>query len=212
VASDLISPTDAGRIHDEYLVARVHAGIPTRFAARIDVPPAVRAWLEDPTPNSLYLTGGVGTGKTHAAFEVLRLLREAKMAPAATGNSTGDEWIFRDAGIPVPPRARDAEVWRATTLLDRMRPGSDDARSVVDICQRAGLLLLDDLGAEKPSEWTQERLYELIDERYAWQRPLIVTSNVPPKALAEWVGDRVASRLAEMCVVVALTGPDRRRP
>jgi len=42
--------------------------------------------------------------------------------------------------------------------------------------------------------------------------PLILTSNLPPKELAPQVGDRAASRLAEMCEVVPMTGTDRRRP
>ena len=98
-----------------------------------------------------------------------------------------------------------------TDLLDDLRPG-DDARQRVRDCQNARLLVIDDVGAEKASEWTQERLYSVIDHRYANCLPLIVTSNLPPAKLAEQTGDRAASRLAEMCKVVAMTGTDRRRP
>jgi DNA replication protein DnaC len=71
--------------------------------------------------------------------------------------------------------------------------------------------VLDDLGAEKPSEWTCEKLLELVDERYVQARPTIVTSNLPPNKLSTHVGERVASRLAEMCTVVPVVGQDRRR-
>lgn len=168
--------------------------VPARFQKRIDLPPAVEQWAK--SGGSLYLTGSIGTGKTHAAWEVIQRVRE-RMAPNLSLSS------LENSG--------HVSAWRATALLDALRPGSDDARTVVEQCQDAPLLLLDDLGAEKPSEWTQERLYEVIDDRYAWERPVIITSNVPPKSLGEWVGDRVASRLAEMCDVIALTGADRRR-
>ncbi|MCW2601838.1 MAG: hypothetical protein JWM02_3667 [Frankiales bacterium] len=214
--SELISPVQwqqtaaerAARARAEF----VDSGIPVRFSARIDLPPIVQTWLDGPhgEGQSLYLAGGIGTGKTHAAFEIVRRLREADVVFHPHGNSENG-WIHEQGGHQAPAHAEHTEAWRATTLLDALRPGADNARRTVDTCQRAGLLLLDDLGAEKPSDWTQERLYELIDERYIQQRPVIVTSNVPPRALAEWVGERTASRLAEMCTVIPLTGADRRR-
>jgi DNA replication protein DnaC len=97
-----------------------------------------------------------------------------------------------------------------TDLLDDFRPGDDSVRRARD-CQHAGLLVIDDLGAEKPSEWTQERLYSVVDHQYANCLPLIVTSNLPPKELAGQTGERVASRLAETCEVVLMTGADRRK-
>ncbi len=72
------------------------------------------------------------------------------------------------------------------------------------------LLILDDLGAEKPTEWVRERMYEIVNQRYEWMRPIIVTSNLSPAQLAKQVGQRVASRLMEMCEVVELDGRDRR--
>ena len=95
-----------------------------------------------------------------------------------------------------------------TDLLDDLRPG-DFSRQRVRDCQKASLLVIDDIGAEKASEWTAERLYTIIDHRYANCLPLIVTSNLPPSKLAEQTGERSASRLAEMCEVVAMTGTDR---
>ena len=100
---------------------------------------------------------------------------------------------------------------RMTDLLDDLRPG-DDSRKRVRDCQGASLLVLDDVGAEKASEWTQERIYSIVDERYVHCLPLIVTSNLPPKELAAQTGERTASRLAEMCIVVPITGTDRRKP
>lgn len=174
---------------------------PPRFRELLELPEAVATWAaRGSKAQGLYLTGQVGTGKTHTAWSAL------------------DAWCRAAA---VKPRS-DAEesTWgtnrpnviftRMTDLLDDLRPG-DDSRLRIRDCQNAKLLVIDDLGAEKPSEWTQERFYSIIDERYAEQLPLMVTSNLPPSKLAGWVGERAASRLAEMCQVVAMTGNDRRR-
>lgn len=73
------------------------------------------------------------------------------------------------------------------------------------------LLILDDLGAAKQSEWTEEITYRLINRRYTDLLPTLLTTNLPTAALRDAVGDRVASRLAEMTTTVVLTGADRRR-
>jgi DNA replication protein DnaC len=51
----------------------------------------------------------------------------------------------------------------------------------------------------------------VINHRYDNCMPLVVTSNLPPKNVTDQAGERVASRLAEMCEVVLMTGPDRRK-
>lgn len=164
--------------------------VPTRFRRlptgwRPD--PQVSRWLahvEGGGTESLVLLGGVGTGKTTQAFAAwTHLVRHGVGRP---------EWVT------VPD------------LLDGLRPGRE-ARVDLPQLQTAGLLLLDDLAAERESEWTTELLYRLLDYRYAWERPTIITSNVPPADIAAKLGDRIASRLAGMCRTVVLEGADRRR-
>ena len=76
----------------------------------------------------------------------------------------------------------------------------------------ASILLLDDLGAErKPTEFTEEINFRLINWRYENHKPTLITSNLVPKEIAERLGDRVTSRLIEMCEPVVFKGPDRRR-
>ena len=70
-------------------------------------------------------------------------------------------------------------------------------------------LILDDLGAEKFTEWVAEAVYDLIDHRYAWMKPTIITSNLDPVRLSELFGARLASRISSGRVV-HLTGRDRR--
>lgn len=191
---------------DERIMAALLKFVPPRFQVPVRLPDEVMAWVKrGPEAEGLFLTGTLGTGKTCTAYAALA------------------HWCLATGTMPRPP---EVVFTRATALFDELRPGSDGVRQRIVECQTAKLLVGDDVGAEKPSEWTIEKLYEIVDERYARRRPLIVTSNVPPgmpsvppapdgtprgpSALSLHVGDRVESRLTEMCSVVAMTGGDRR--
>lgn len=145
---------------------------------------------------SLLLWGSTGAGKTHQAFGAIRALTAA------------------GCGVH----------WHATTAADlyadlRPRAGVDPEHMLRRI-MRIPLLLLDDLGAAKPSEWTEEITFRLINWRCQNRLPTIFTSNMPPvrtdqmparqAVLRDKVGDRVLSRLSGMCTAVEFTGPDRR--
>jgi DNA replication protein DnaC len=73
------------------------------------------------------------------------------------------------------------------------------------------LLHLDDLGAEKQTEWVLEQLYSIINERYEQERSVLVTSNVTEAGeLEQQIGRRTVSRLTEMTEQLPLFGPDLR--
>lgn len=191
----------------EKLAAAILRFTPPRFRAPVSIPAAVAAWAaRGRRAEGLYITGQVGTGKTHAAWMAL-----AAWCQATGTRPHGEEPASIDWGGPSSRIAPNVVFARLTDLLDDLRPGDAAVLTIRD-CQKAALLVIDDIGAEKPSEWTQERVYSVIDHRYAHCLPLIVTSNLPPKGLATQIGDRSASRLAEMCEVVAMTGADRRKP
>jgi DNA replication protein DnaC len=178
---------------------------PPRFRDPIHLPTAVTEWAaKGKRAEGLYLAGQVGTGKTHTAWAAVAAWCTAAGVKPHGGHAIDD---YLGGGYSCP----SVIFTRLTDLLDDMRPG-EDGRQRIRNCQSTGLLVLDDIGAEKPSEWTQERLYSIIDERYSDCQPLIVTSNLPPSKLAGQTGDRVASRLAEMCAVAPMTGTDRRKP
>jgi DNA replication protein DnaC len=136
----------------------------------------------------LVLKGSYGTGKTHLA--------------AAIGNyrlSKGDMVLF----ITTPD------------LLDHLRasysPKSEATYDeTFDRVRDAQILILDDLGAENPSEWANEKLFQLLNYRYVNHLPTIVTTNVSMEAL----DPRVRSRLADENVMraVDLQVPDYRTP
>jgi DNA replication protein DnaC len=96
-----------------------------------------------------------------------------------------------------------------TTELEVLRP-----------VMTADLLVLDDLGAEKTSEWVEETMNLIVNTRYNERRLTIFTSNyadIPdetePNSLLFRIGARMRSRLHEMCEFVVLDGADyRERP
>lgn len=134
----------------------------------------------------LVLQGSYGTGKTHLA--------------AAIGNyrlTQGDMVLF----ITTPD------------LLDHLRasysPKSEATYDeTFDRLRDAQILILDDLGAENPSEWANEKLFQLLNYRYVERLPTIVTTNVP----LENLDPRVRSRLSDENVMRAanLQVPDYR--
>jgi DNA replication protein DnaC len=147
-------------------------------------------------PRNLFLTGAIGVGKTHTAWQATRL------------------WL--DRHIATTGSQPSIEAWRSTSLFDALRPDNRDydARTLTAQLQKADLLYIDDLAAARvsPTGWTQERLYELFDERYINRRPVLITCDVLPGQVGDIVGERVQSRLREMFRggVLLLEGADRR--
>jgi len=162
--------------------------IPPRFRSALATQREVVSWCEGYASDapSLLILGATGAGKTHQAFGAIRSL-------ASRGCAV--DWL----------------AVTAPDLYAQLRPRDGiDAETEFRRYADVPLLLLDDLGAAKHSEWTEEINYQLIGHRYDAMLPCLITSNVPVAQLRAILGDRVASRLREMCQFVALTGPDRR--
>lgn len=87
------------------------------------------------------------------------------------------------------------------------RQGNSDR---MDLAKQAKLLILDDIGAEKPSEWVRETLFVLINHRYEHKLSTIFTTNCTLAELEERLGGRISSRIAEMCRCVKMNGDDWR--
>lgn len=186
----------------ESAVRHLDATIPERYRHAVADHPEVQAWVKAlveaavdaryTVPSlmhgpSLLLSGAVGRGKTYQAWGAIRAL-------AVTGLRMS--WT----------------VITAADMYASLRPRKGvDAETVFQQYATARLLVLDDLGASKSTEWTEEINYRLVNHRYENELPTLCTSNVPPKELAETLGGRVASRLIEMTTRVALKGEDRRR-
>ncbi|MFF2383689.1 ATP-binding protein [Streptomyces sp. NPDC058108] len=181
--------------------------IPFHYRGAIADSPEILAWLKELADQarevqdergapiaavnhgrSLLLLGPTGTGKTHQAYGAIRDL-------ALAGVSA--RWV----------------VTTAADLYAALRPRHGiDSEAEFRQYRDASVLLLDDLGAErKPTEFTEEINFRLINWRYENHLPTLITSNLVPKEIGARLGDRVTSRLIEMCERVVFSGPDRRR-
>jgi DNA replication protein DnaC len=184
------------------------ADVPVHYREATVTDPGVRAWAVEvchsaaksarafnprvATGPSLLLLGPVGTGKTHESFGAIRQIAHTGVAVS---------WLATTA----------ADMYADLRPRDRGRVEEVHGLSAVNRYMRVPLLLLDDLGAAKTSEWTEETTFRLINYRYEHHLATIVTSNLGPKDLRDGLGERVTSRLREMSRQVALKGEDRRR-
>lgn len=128
------------------------------------------------------LYGPVGIGKTYSA--------------AALAMAT--EHPYYTAWVPV------------VRYFEDMRRRMDGVEVSLPNIRRARLIVLDDLGKERPSEWTFERFFDLLDE--AWNRNvrLIVTSNLHPDKLKLHMSEASYDRLVALTTCVPMEGESRR--
>ena len=198
---DTLQPAEVAFVRQHFLncaaeqrqkcIAHFETKVPRRYSSA-QPNPIARAWAQSVVTNpddtrSLLVVGPTGTGKTHYAYSVLRAIAE-------TGRPTG---------------------WAALTAADlyaSLRPRAGrDSEAEFESLAGTDVLFVDDLGAAKLTEWTEEVTYRLVNHRYEQCRPGIFTSNVPPGQLRDVLGERIASRLTEMCERVTLKGDDRRK-
>lgn len=163
------------------------AAIPSKFvwAETADFEPSVASvlteWAIDPRGRNLVLFGAVGSGKSHGAVAACRLS------------------FFRGLDVMFLP---------VVEMLDELRPGGPDG--YLKDLMAVDRLILDDLGLERHTDWTAERLYALVNRRWMEERPTVATTNLSPEALEEAIGPRMFSRLMGGAVTLGIVGPDRR--
>lgn len=92
--------------------------------------------------------------------------------------------------------------------------GRQDKQVFIDRLSRFKLLIIDDLASERDTEYMNEMVQNIIDERYRSGKPLIVTTNLTAEELKNPIDvskQRLFSRLLEMCIPVEVKGKDRRK-
>lgn len=142
----------------------------------------LREWSRSPRARNLVLLGPVGTGKSHAGIAACRPSHESGL---------------------------DVRFLPIEELLDQLRPGGPP-NAIYDLAD-VDLLIVDEVGAERPTDWTAERFYAVVNRRWLEERPTVFTSNLTPKELGEHIGQRAYSRLSGGAVRVAMIGRDRRK-
>jgi len=185
---------------------------PTAMRGLSDVMLAVMSYQRKYPDNEkpgLLLAGPPGTGKTHLAVAALRLLL-----------ARGYEGIFCDY----------------QNLLERIRAGYSEAlgtssREAYRVALETEILLLDDLGAHRVTDWVEDTVTAIVTYRYNHRKPLIATTNLADPdmtgsvleksslsssqnfriTLEQRVGERARSRLFEMCKVIRMPGVEDYR-
>ena len=167
----------------------------------------VEAYPVDTAGKGLLFTGSIGVGKTHLAVGVLRRLVQER----------GVKGLFCDYRELLKSIQNSYNAQVQTTELELLKP-----------VFAAEVLVLDDLGAQKPNEWVWDTVALILNTRYNDKQTTIITTNYPDlgaggggqteveraareQTLGDRIGDRMRSRLAEMCVRVEMTGEDFRQ-
>jgi DNA replication protein DnaC len=176
----------------------------TLGAAHLRARKFVESYPLETAGTGLLLTGSIGVGKTHLAVGILQALVSERGA-------TGLFYDYRDL-LKQVQNSYNSQV--RETELEVLRPVFE-----------AEVLVLDELGASKPTEWVWDTVAHILNTRYNDRRTTIITTNyangaplatvtdgrVREETLGDRIGERMRSRLQEMCVVVEMQGEDFRQ-
>jgi DNA replication protein DnaC len=143
----------------------------------------------------LFLFGKTGTGKTlYASSLLLEVIRKHKLEDHSTitGQYTGGSEFFQE-------------------IRETMNNPEISSSDVLQKYEEADILILDEIGTEKLSDWVFQMLYLLINYRYEYLKPTIIVNNFGLKQLRQQLQDeRIPSRIAGMCKVKHFEGRDYR--
>ena len=161
----------------------IKSKIPSKY---IDIKPD-REYMSLVGDRGIFLFGSTGTGKTVLACSV-----------AIEHITRGENVIFKSSPILIMELQRSFKF------------ETDNALDILKTLFMVEVLVLDDLGAEKMTDFVRQSLYCLINEREQWGRTTIITSNYSLEHIGKNIDSRLSSRIAGMCDIIHMTGVDRR--
>ena len=135
----------------------------------------------------LLFWGDVGTGKTFSAACIANALLERRIPVVMTS---------------------------FVKLLESVQGFKEDEEKLMSQLNRAKLLIIDDLGAERGTDFALEKVYNIIDSRYRARLPMILTTNLDledMKRVTDIRYSRIYDRIFEVCYPVKFTGPSFRK-
>ena len=179
--------------------------------SRADVPPKYQNIKSDKTrlvtdivntKGSIYVWGNAGTGKTVFVCSVIRemFLKYGEIEQLDVSRGYGHTFGVQFISSPkLIMELQDLYGKKGGSAWDHLQKFA-----------RISVLILDDIGAEKMTDFVRQALYYLINEREQWQLQTIITSNYSLSQLDEYIDGRISSRIAGMSKIVEFKGQDRR--
>lgn len=146
-----------------------------------------KKYAEDFIKNSekgLIFFGKCGSGKTHLAVAIAN-------------------YVITEHKIPV-------KFGTFGSILEQLKKSFQTDEDIVSQLVNTPLLIIDDIGKERKSEWSDSVLFEIINGRYEKNNPIIVTTNMDVQTLRANIGDAIFSRLCEMCAWIKMADFDYR--
>jgi len=187
--------------------------------------------LVDGKNTGVVLIGPVGVGKTHLlvalACEYDRLnsyvpessepSKDALRIPSASKLIAEASSELEEAS-PIPSlhaseigRQTHIEYWPMLDLSNELRSAAMTGDLSISLrCRSCDLLVLDDLGREKISDFILQEFQRITDWRYREVLPIAVATNLPRRDIATRYGEHTSSRWTSSCEVVDIRGPDYR--
>lgn len=167
----------------------------------------VESIIKNDKSMGILFTGSTGAGKTHLATAVTReLVRRGLPITRKSYSATWGMNMIQGVLFTTMPELL-MEIRATYNVKKKDAPTEEE---VVEKYSRCGLLVLDDLGAEKVTDFSITTLYLIIDRRNRDLRPTIVTTNLSLQEIGEKIDVRISSRLSEM-KIVHLALPDYRK-
>lgn len=139
----------------------------------------------------LFIYGSIGTGKTYISCSI--------------ANAVIEKYLY------------ECKVMNFAQILNDLQKGGFtlDRNEYIDSLTSKTLLVLDDFGIERNTEYALEQIYNIINARYQKKKPTIITTNIDYKEIMKEQNDlmtaRIYSRMKEMCVPLKIVGEDRRK-
>lgn len=137
------------------------------------------------TEGGILFYGGVGTGKTFASACICNHLMD-----------NGKTVLVMNLGL---------------YFIKLRREWAEAENDVLNYVKTCDLLVIDDLGTENVSEFTIEKIFNLIDTRCRAEKPMIITTNLTPEEINKRLGERIADRIAGSCLEFEIKGESKRK-
>ncbi len=147
-----------------------------------------------------YFHGPVGTGKTDMAVSLLKniILNTEPVDNYGRFKIPDDLALF--VSVPV----------MLLNIRSAFKSETADESGLIKKYTKPFVLVMDDLGTEKVTEWVMQTLYVIINSRYEEEKQTIFTSNYCLEDIRKNLNDKIASRITAMAEIIELKGIDRR--